>query len=111
VHFLVRYRTVFDALWHNQKFAWPDYGFVIAKFNSKGAFDDQEQFIFIVMVMEDELAPELHGFDVSVVQIADDAGMEVVGKVAEFFAQIYRFHRGLSLRRDPYLAKGSGLLR
>jgi hypothetical protein len=88
---------VFDAFWHDQKFARPDYGFATAEFHSQGAFDDEKQFIFIVMVMEDELALELHDFDVSVVQVADDAGMEVVGKVAEFFAQIYRFHRGLSL--------------
>ena len=72
---MVRYRTVFDAFWHEQKFARPDYGFATAEFHSQGAFDDEKQFIFIVMVMEDELALELHDFDVSVVQVADDAGM------------------------------------
>jgi hypothetical protein len=44
------------------------------------------------MMVPDEFAFELHGFDVAVIHFAQDARVAVIGEAAEFFFQINRFH-------------------
>ena len=54
--------------------------------------DDEKQFILVFMMVPDKFALELHGFDVAVIHLADDARVAVIRKTAEFFLQIDRVH-------------------
>jgi len=63
VDFLVCYRTVLRAFGHDDKFTGVDDSFAIAKFHAERPFYDQEQFIFVIVMVPDELALEFHGFD------------------------------------------------
>jgi hypothetical protein len=44
------------------------------------------------MVVPEEFAFELHGFDVAVIHLAEDARVAVIGEAAELFFQINRVH-------------------
>src|SRR5580700_1352357 len=56
----------------------------------------------MVVVMPDEFAFELHGFDVTIVDFGDYAWIAVVGEAAEFVGQVNGFHRfGLTSRGTP----------
>jgi hypothetical protein len=92
VDFLVGSGTMLDAFRHDYEFAGVDHGFVIAEFHAKCAFDDQKQLVFVIVMMEDKLALEFDGFNVSVVEFTDDAWVEVIGESTELVTEVYGFH-------------------
>ena len=47
---------VLDAARHDDEFALIHDGFAIAEFHAQSAFDDQEQLVFVVVMMPDEFA-------------------------------------------------------
>jgi hypothetical protein len=63
MHFFVCYRTVLHPFGHDDKFSRADHRFAIAKFHPQLSFDDQEEFVFIVVMVPDEFALELDGFN------------------------------------------------
>ena len=62
-----------DAARHDQELALLDPLLPIAKVHPESAPDDQEQLVFVLVVMPDELPLELHQLHVLAVQLADDA--------------------------------------
>jgi hypothetical protein len=94
VNFSLGDRAVFDTAWDDDKFAFVDDGFMVAEFHAQGAFNDEEEFVFVVVMMPDEFAFEFDGFDVAIVHFADDARIAVVREEAEFVLEIYGVHRG-----------------
>ena len=83
---------MFHSARHNDKFTFVDEGFAVPEFHAQSALDDQEKLVFVFMMMPDEFALELDGFDVAVVDFADDARVPAIGKKGEFFSQIDRLH-------------------
>jgi hypothetical protein len=92
VRFFVSDGAMLDAARHDDEFAFLDDGFAIAKLHPQGAFDDQEEFILIFVMMPDKFSLELDSFDVAVVYFPDDARFPMIGEEAEFFLEIDRVH-------------------
>jgi hypothetical protein len=92
VNFLVCDGAVFHAARDDDEFPFSHDGFVVAELHPQGSFDDEKQLILVFMMVPDEFALELHGFDVAVIHFAEDARVAVIGKAAEFFFQINGVH-------------------
>src|SRR6516165_2681653 len=92
MNFLVRHRHMLDAMRDDDKFAFADNCFMSAKLHSKRSFDDQEQFVFAVVMMPDELAFQFDRLYSEIVDLAENARMEVILKLREFVHQIHRMH-------------------
>ena len=67
VDFFVGDRAMLDAARNDDEFAFADERFAIAELHAQRAFDDEEKFIFVVVVMPDEFAFEFDRFDMAVV--------------------------------------------
>ena len=67
-------------------------GFVIAELHAQSSFNDEKQLILVFMMVPDEFAFELHGFDVAVIHFTEDARVAVIGEAAKFFFEIDRVH-------------------
>jgi hypothetical protein len=63
-----------------------------AEFHSKCAFDDQEHLVFVVVMMPDELAFQLDRFYLEIVDLAEDARIEVILEFREFIREIHGMH-------------------
>jgi hypothetical protein len=72
VDFFVGCGAMLYAAGDDDEFAGADTRFVIAEFHAQRAFDYQEEFVFIVVMMPDEFALDLDYFDLGVVEFADD---------------------------------------
>jgi len=83
--FLVGGRAVLDAPWNNNEFAFLDCGFVVAEFHPQRALHDQKHFVFVVVMVPDELAAQFDGLDLAIIHLADDPRAPIVRKAAEFF--------------------------
>src|SRR5579863_799920 len=94
VNFFVGDGAVFYAARNDYEFAFADDSFAVAKFHAQSALDDEEEFVFVVMMMPDKFALEFDSFDVAVVDLADDARIAVVEEEAEFLLEIDGVHRG-----------------
>jgi hypothetical protein len=92
VNFFVGDGAMFDAARDNDEFTFAHRGFAIAEFHAQSAFDDQKELVFVVVMMPDKLAFEFNGFDVAVVDFADDARIAIVGEKAEFILEIDGVH-------------------
>src|SRR5450432_2160999 len=77
---------------HDDEFAFADDGFVIAEFHAQGAFDDQEELVFVIVMMPEKFAFEFNGFYVAIVDLADDMGLVLLGEESEFLLQVDGFH-------------------
>ena len=86
--FLIGYGFVFDAARNDDEFAFFDPFVVVAVFHTKAAFDDEEQFVFMFVMMEDEFALDLVEFDVLAVEFGRDVGLPVFRDLGEFFGDI-----------------------
>jgi hypothetical protein len=92
MNFLVGDREMLDTARNNDKFAFAHDGFAVAEFHAQRAFDHQEEFVLVFMVMPDKLTLEFDGFDMALVYFTDDSRIPAVGKAAELFTQIDGFH-------------------
>jgi hypothetical protein len=92
MNFFVGHGAVFDPARDDDKFAFADDHFMVAKFHAQCALDDEEEFVFIVVMMPDEFTFEFDGFDVAVVNFADDTRVAVVGEETEFVFKINCVH-------------------
>src|SRR5712691_387507 len=88
VDLLLRHRTVFHPARNNIKLALFNRDVAIAQLHQQAALGHQEQFVFVVMMMPDEFALQLHHFYVAVVDLANNAGVAVIAKAAEFLCEI-----------------------
>jgi hypothetical protein len=86
--FLVRHGTVFDSAWNDDKLALFDPFMVVAKFHPEAAFDHQEHFVFVLVVVEDELAFELVKLHGLAIEFGGYVGLPVFGDLGEFLGEI-----------------------
>jgi hypothetical protein len=77
----------------DDKLAFADYGFVIAKLHAQHTFDYEEKFVFNVVMMPDELAFDFDDFHGAIIDNAKLALIPVIGETAGFFLKIYGFRR------------------
>src|ERR1700704_2175702 len=80
------------AMGNDDELAFANYGFMIAKLHAQHAFDHEEQFVFKIMMVPDELAFDLDDLHHAVVDDAYLALIPEIGEGAEFFLKIYRLH-------------------
>ena len=65
---------------------------MIPKLHPQGAFDDQEEFVLVLVMMPDEITLDFDRLEVAVVHLADDARFPVIGEEIEFCFQVDRVH-------------------
>jgi hypothetical protein len=65
---------------------------MVAELHAEAAFDDEEHFIFVVMMVEDEFAIELYELDLLTVEFGGDSRLVVVGEFRKFFGDVNFWH-------------------
>src|SRR2546423_8136693 len=85
-------RAMLHAARHGDELAFAHNLVAIAEFHPHLPFHYPEQFIFVVVVMPQELYFEPYGFKVAIINLGDDARLPVIRKMAELFLEIYGFH-------------------
>src|SRR5260370_7189451 len=81
-----------DASRNDDELAFANDGFVVAEFHAQCAFDDEEELVFGVVMVPDELPLELDDFDFAIVDFADNARIAVVREATELFFEVDGFH-------------------
>jgi len=86
-----------DAVRDHDELAFFDPDVAVAKvfvpvLHAKAAFYDQEHFVFVLMMVPDELAFQLVQLDELAVQFSDDVRLPVFMNLPEFLGDIYFFH-------------------
>jgi hypothetical protein len=61
---------------------------VVTVMHAKAAFDDEEEFVFMIVVVEDELALDLVELDMLAVEFGGDVGLPVFGYLGELFGEV-----------------------
>jgi hypothetical protein len=92
VHFILSYRQVIRAARNYYEFTGTDANLAVAEFYEQPAFDDEEQFILVLVMVPDEIALHLREFDVRVVQLPDDLWTPVIAEEREFISHVHLFH-------------------
>ncbi|SPE28430.1 hypothetical protein SBA2_40003 [Acidobacteriia bacterium SbA2] len=90
--FFVGDGTVLDSARHHDELACLDPFMAVAKFHAEAAFDYQEHFIFVFVVVEDEFALEFVELDRLPVQFGSDVGLPVFGNLGKFFGDVDFVH-------------------
>src|SRR6516164_559431 len=88
----VGYRKMLHAARDDDEFAWTYDFLVIAEFHAHAAFNHQEHFVLVVVMMPDELPLKTHGLDVAVVDFAQDLGAPVLFKLRKFLGDVDGLH-------------------
>jgi hypothetical protein len=92
MNLLVGYGKMFYTVGNDYEFAFVNDRFVIAEAHAQRAFRDEEQFIFVVVMMPDEFALKLYGFHLTIIDFADYPRVAVILKLAKFLRQVYGMH-------------------
>jgi hypothetical protein len=90
--FFVGDGLVFHSAGDNDELAFADPFMVVAEFHAKAAFDYEEHFVFVFVVVEDELALEFVELDGLAVELGSDVGLPVFGDFREFFGDVDFVH-------------------
>src|SRR4051812_23398742 len=97
VDFFVGMREMLDAVRDDDELARAHDLFpldsVLADAHFERAFDDEEQFVFAVMMVPHELALHLCDFHVHVIHFPNDPLVEVVGEEGELLGDVHGAHR------------------
>src|SRR6266478_348461 len=103
---------MFHALGNDDELAFANYGFMIAKLHAQHALDHEEQFVFNVVMVPDELAFDLDDLHSAIVDDAQLALIPVIREGTEFFLEINGLHgillelaTSLSQCRSPQSAR------
>jgi hypothetical protein len=86
--FLFSYRAVFNSARHYDKLAFLDPFLAVAEIHAEAAFDYQEHFIFVLVMMEYERAVEFDELHLLAVEFGGDAGVVVVVNLGELFGDV-----------------------
>src|SRR5262249_19110858 len=86
--FVLGERFVLDALWNNEHLARRDMDGAVAKVDAQLAFDNDERLVGVLVVMPDEIAPELDDLELVVVHLRDDLGLPLFAKQCEFLREV-----------------------
>ena len=90
--FLVGYGTVLDSAGDHQKLAFFNPHVTVTQLHTEAAFDHQKHFVFIFVVMEDELTFQLVEFYELAVEFGGDVGLLVFRNVGKLLGDVYFFH-------------------
>jgi hypothetical protein len=93
--FLLSYGTMLDHARDHDELAFFDPLVAVAKFHAEAAFDDQEHFVFVLVVVKHEGAVELDELNLLSVKFGGDAGFVEVRDLGEFFGDVDFGHRSL----------------
>jgi len=96
---------VLDATRHDDELTFLDPFVTVTKFHAETAFDDQEHFIFMLVMVEDEFALQLVELDVLAVKFGGDVGLPVFGDPGELFSDVDLVHVWSDGRKAGQVAK------
>jgi hypothetical protein len=96
MNLIVRDGKMLDHARDDDKFAGANDGLMVAKLHAQDAFDDQEELIFVLMMMPEELALEFDDLNIAIVDPANDVRFVMFGEERELLLQIdgFWFHGG-----------------
>jgi len=89
---LVGNGAVLGSARHDDEFPFFDPFVAIAEFHAESAFDHQEHFVLVLMMMEDELALQLVELDVLTVEFGRDVRLPVFGNLGELIGDVNLLH-------------------
>jgi hypothetical protein len=95
---LVSYGTVLYAARHDDKLALFDPFRAIAKFHAETAFDHQEHFVFVLVMMKDKFAFELVELYILAIELGGDVGLPVFGDLRKLLGDVDFGHKILAER-------------
>jgi hypothetical protein len=67
-------------------------GILVAIFHAEAAFDDEKEFVFVVVMMPEKSGVGLDELDHLSVEFSGDVGLVELGDAGEFFGEIYFEH-------------------
>jgi hypothetical protein len=81
---------MFGAAGYDDAFAGIEGDDVVSEFDAEASLEDEEEFVFILMMVPGEFAQYFNEFDLLIVQPCDDFWPPVFAEQAEFFGKIDR---------------------
>lgn len=88
VHFVVGNGAVLKAARDDEHVAGFQINISIAKFHAEATLDDEEELVFVLVMVPYEWPRKLGEFDVLAVQFADDARGPMVAEQRELFGEV-----------------------
>jgi hypothetical protein len=85
------------SVWDNDEFAGFDPLMMVAEIHAEAAFDYEEHFVFVLVVMKYEFAFELIELHVLAIEFGGDVGLPVLGDFGKFFRDVYFWHGTLMI--------------
>ena len=82
---------VLDTARNDEELSFFEIHDAVSHVNAELAFEDQEEFVFVLMVMPDELPRELHNLHMLAVELADDAWAPRFRKLFKLVGQVHFF--------------------
>src|ERR1700686_249125 len=76
---------------------------MVAEFHAEAALDDEEHLVFVLVMMENELAFQLIELHVLAVEFGGDVGLPVFGDLGEFLGDVYFRHGILTIGLSLWL--------
>ena len=98
-----------DAAGHHDELARPHVPVATPELQAQPSLHDEEELVFPLVVVPDELAAELDELHVHVVDLAHDLGRPVIGEPAERLGQVHDLHRGASRCRRIHPRRPAGV--
>lgn len=87
-----------DIPWDDDEFAFFDPDMSVPELHAKTAFDNEEQLVFVLMMVPHEFALKLHQLDELTVELANDSGAPMLFQQSELCAEIDLLHCRASRR-------------
>lgn len=79
--FILGHRSMHDTLGHDGELPGFKLGCVVLILDAQPTFDDVEKFIFIIMLMPNELASDFGDLEILIIDPADDLGRPILGHI------------------------------
>jgi hypothetical protein len=106
--FFIGAGSVFDAAWDYDAFAGIECDDVVSEFDAEASLEDEEEFVFVFMMVPGEFALHFDEFDLLIVQPCDHFWPPVFAEEAEFFGKIdWGGHRERSGERIFFRVTGA----
>src|SRR6266436_10269432 len=90
--FFIGHGAVLDAARDYKEFSLFQPDVAVAKFHAEAAFDHEKKFIFVCMVVPDELTFQFVELDHLAVEFASDVGLPVLGGLGKLVGEIDLIH-------------------
>ena len=94
-------RLVFYAPGNDEELAFVEFDDPVTKMYRQVAVEDQEELIFLLVMVPDELAFELGELDVLAVEFADDTGTPTFSELLEFLGEVHLVVLAAAHARPP----------